>query len=52
MGSLQFFSLKKNKTENPPKDALQKAESFEKLQITQNDQSNLGDQTDQMDKTD
>ena len=30
MGSLQFFSLKKNKTENPPKDALQKAESFKK----------------------
>ena len=40
-----------NKTENPSKDALQKAESFKKLQITQNDQTDLGDQTDQTDQT-
>ena len=30
---------------------LQKAESFKKLQITQNDQTDLGDQTDQTDQT-
>ena len=35
-----------NKTENPSKDALQKAESIKKLKITQNDQTDLGDQTD------
>ena len=38
----------KNKTENPSKDALQKAENFEKLQ---NNQTDLGDQTDQTDQT-
>ena len=38
-----------NKTENPSKDALQKAESFKKMQ---NDQTDLGDQTDQIDQID
>ena len=40
----------KNKTENPSKDALQKAEIIlKKMQIMQNDQTDLDDQTDQTD---
>ena len=44
--------IKENKTENPSKDALQKADSFKRLQITQNDQTDMCDQTDQTDETD
>ena len=44
---MRMWKLEGNKTENPSKDALQKAESFKKLKITQNDQTDLGDQTDQ-----
>ena len=50
--SVIFHPLNYNKTENPSKDALQKAETLKKLQITQNDQTDLGDQTDQNDQTD
>ena len=49
--SVIFHPLNYNKTENPSKDALQKAETLKKLQITQNDQTDLGDQTDQTDQT-